>query len=384
MGCNNSKAASRNLVDSTGPGIRDRGSMSSPIPQYDLMNQNLSVSLGMQHPTVKSAMGKIKALNNIKDMQNTMSSLGQAGNAASFAVPKEDLIQDKSTLKGVTYYWYPSSSQCRAILMLMLELRVCPEHFVMIDLIKEEHKSEEFTMLNPNQTVPCLVDVSNGEKHIMWDARAILVHLVTNHGPAKHIVERLYPFRRKLRLEIDKLLIFHDEVIYPAIADYMYPIVFNGLDKSSSDLFSAQRVLKEKLQILDDALANPAFTFLYGKELTLADITMSASIVSLEILNYDFSVFPNILGWLDLVKRTANKFAEANQGLDEWKKILNSKERVFREGIAIDENGECVVPEEEEPAEEPTEDGDDGGLAVDELDANDSASNIHNQELRTS
>mgnify|MGYP003334997514 FL=1 len=38
-------------------------------------------------------------------------------------------------LRGVTFYWYPSSAQCRSILMLMLELQICPEKFVMIDLI---------------------------------------------------------------------------------------------------------------------------------------------------------------------------------------------------------------------------------------------------------
>merc|ERR1712157_189229 len=74
---------------------------------------------------------------------------------------------------------------------------------------------------------------------------------------------------------------------------------------------------------------------------------MASSIISLEILNYDFSYFPNIFQWLNNIKLNLTQFEEANKGLEEWRTILSSKERIFAEGIVCDD--QATVLDEGDP-----------------------------------
>ena len=63
---------------------------------------------------------------------------------------------------------------------------------VILDLAKEEHKTEEYRKLNPNGRIPTLVDHSNNDE-VIWESNAIL----------KYIAER-YDTDRKLLVTDEK------------------------------------------------------------------------------------------------------------------------------------------------------------------------------------
>merc|ERR1711976_1036871 len=109
-------------------------------------------------------------------------------------------------MHGYKFYWYPSSAPCRAVLMLMMELGVCPEEFILIDLVKNEHLTEEFEAINPGQTVPALICQDRNIR--LWEPRAILIHLAVDWAPSKQQREQLYPPKPAIRAHIDQMLWF--------------------------------------------------------------------------------------------------------------------------------------------------------------------------------
>ena len=84
--------------------------------------------------------------------------------------------------------------------------------------------------------------------------------------------------------------------------------------------------------------------YICGHFLSIADIALSASIVSLQILSYDLSMFPSIEKWMENLEKL-DYFGEANKGLKEWKRALEQRETEITAGSA--NGGLETLPEEE-------------------------------------
>ena len=69
-------------------------------------------------------------------------------------------------------YSYPLSPPSRLVLC-MLAIGNIPYESITLDLFKGEHKTEEYTKINPNQTVPALVE---GDL-VLWESHAIAKYL---------------------------------------------------------------------------------------------------------------------------------------------------------------------------------------------------------------
>ncbi len=52
-----------------------------------------------------------------------------------------------------------------------------------VDIFKGEHKTDDYTKLNPNQKIPTLDD----DGFILWESNAILLYLANKHLPNKYI-----------------------------------------------------------------------------------------------------------------------------------------------------------------------------------------------------
>lgn len=76
--------------------------------------------------------------------------------------------------------------------------------------MKGEQKTEEYMAINPNCTVPTLVD---GET-IICESREISVHLVKKFS-AGHA---LYPDDDEIKQKIDEILAYEKDVICPIVA----------------------------------------------------------------------------------------------------------------------------------------------------------------------
>ena len=65
-----------------------------------------------------------------------------------------------------------------------------------------------------------------------------------------------HPSKQAIRGHIDQMLWFDDGQLYRVIAEYIYPIIFDGIDKTSEQLCQAVIELKRKLKFLDDVQKN--------------------------------------------------------------------------------------------------------------------------------
>jgi len=72
----------------------------------------------------------------------------------------------------VKLYWVPGSAYCRVVSFFLTVNKIPTEHCQVL-LRNEQHKSPEYTKINPHQKVPCL---SDGDFNIM-ESTVILRYL---------------------------------------------------------------------------------------------------------------------------------------------------------------------------------------------------------------
>ncbi|XP_034127071.1 glutathione S-transferase D1-like isoform X2 [Drosophila guanche] len=81
-------------------------------------------------------------------------------------------------------YYMPSPGASRAVIMTAKAVGVDLNKKV-VDVMAREHLKPEFIKINPQHTIPTLVD--NG--FVLWESRAILIYLVEKYGKD----DSLYP-----------------------------------------------------------------------------------------------------------------------------------------------------------------------------------------------
>lgn len=99
----------------------------------------------------------------------------------------------------VDFYYLPGSSPCRSVIMTAKAVGV-DLNKKLLNLQAGEHLKPEFIKINPQHTIPTLVD--NG--FALWESRAIQVYLVEKYGKT----DSLYPKCPKKRAVINQRLYF--------------------------------------------------------------------------------------------------------------------------------------------------------------------------------
>ncbi|XP_049871106.1 glutathione S-transferase 1-1-like [Pectinophora gossypiella] len=207
----------------------------------------------------------------------------------------------------IDLYYTPGSAPCRLVLLVAAALNVPLNHHL-VDLRAGEQFKPEFLKLNPQHTVPTIVD----EGFSLWESRAISRYLVNKYGGDSN----LYPSDPQARALVDQRLDFDIGTLYPRFSQYFYPQLFGG--KADPALL---KKLEEGLVFLNTFLADHKYAA--GSALTLADLSLVASVSTFEAAGIDLQPYPNVLKWFDLVKATAPKYKEANEeGIKQFKEFI--------------------------------------------------------------
>ncbi|CAH0546305.1 unnamed protein product [Brassicogethes aeneus] len=208
----------------------------------------------------------------------------------------------------IILYYIPLSPPARAVLMTAEILGIDIEKRE-VDLSSGEHLSEEYRTLNPQHTVPTLVD---GET-VIWDSHAIIAYLVRKYGKN----DSLYPKDYSIRALVDQRLHFEGSVVFISVRQIVRSMFFKGC-KSISEEHRLNAY--EALDFLDKFLKGKKFAA--GDNLTLADISLVSSISSLNvIIPIDRQKFTNVARWFDEV--SALPFYKANvEGLNDFKVFM--------------------------------------------------------------
>ncbi|EFA00271.1 glutathione S-transferase 1-like [Tribolium castaneum] len=160
-----------------------------------------------------------------------------------------------------------------------------------INLFGGDHMKPEFLKLNPQHTVPTLVD---DDGFAIWDSHAIITYLVSKY--AKN--DALYPQDVKKRAVVDQRLHFESGTVFVRLLKITRPILFEG--KTTIDPKDRDNIL-EAYGFLD--------VFLNGKQwvagdfISVADYSLVSSISSLNVLiPIDAQKYPNVVAWLKRIE----------------------------------------------------------------------------------
>lgn len=109
-----------------------------------------------------------------------------------------------------------SSAACRSVMMVTAELDITI-NVKEISIANGDHQCDDYLAINPNGTVPTLVD---GET-IIVESTEISIHLVAKyaHGHA------LYPDTCEIKEKIDALLAYERQYIYPILGRLIRPLI---------------------------------------------------------------------------------------------------------------------------------------------------------------
>lgn len=195
-------------------------------------------------------------------------------------------------------YYSPVSGSTPAIFItakalgLKLNLKV-------INTFANEHLKPEFVKLNPQHTIPTLVD--NG--FVLWESRAILAYLVEKYGRN----DSLYPKEAKARALVNQRLFFDLGTLYPALSEYYFP----QMQGKPADPEKFKKV-EAALGILDAFLEGKLY--LAGEKLTIADISIWSTVAAFILFKLDLSKYPNIVKWYENGEKTAPGWEEIENG----------------------------------------------------------------------
>ncbi|CAK1545467.1 unnamed protein product [Leptosia nina] len=182
----------------------------------------------------------------------------------------------------LTLYKYDLSPPVRSVLWVIEALKL-PVQFVEVNFLKNEHLTEEFKKINPQHTVPTLVD----DDFVLADSHAIITYLLNKYGKD----DFLYPAEPKLRAIVEQRLHFDSGILFPAIRGAFGPVVFQGRRNSQEEFDK----IKAAYEFTEQFATN---TWLAGDQFTIADICCVTSVSSLdEIIPIDAKTYPNLYAW---------------------------------------------------------------------------------------
>ncbi|XP_037947130.1 glutathione S-transferase 1-1-like [Teleopsis dalmanni] len=206
------------------------------------------------------------------------------------------------------FYYVPASAPCRSVLMTAKALGI-ELNKKTLDLQAGDQLKPEFIKINPQHTIPTLVD--NGFS--IWESRAICVYLVEKYGKS----DSLYPTCPKKRAVINQRLYFDMGTLYKSFADYYYPQI---MAKTPAD--------PEKFKQIETAFGF-LNTFLEGQQyvvgdsLTVADLALLATVSTFDIARFDISKYANVAKWYNNAKSVAPGWDENWASCQEFKKYFD-------------------------------------------------------------
>merc|ERR1719419_2159484 len=135
---------------------------------------------------------------------------------------------------------FPASSPSRAVHMT-LDLLKLEYKYIQTNILEGEQKTPEFLAMNPQHTVPVLVD---GNLTIT-ESRAAMAYLVSQHKPGQ-----LYPACAKKRSQIDQRLYFNIGTLWKRIGDIVFLASYSSLEACGFVSLEPYKALKTWAQMM--------------------------------------------------------------------------------------------------------------------------------------
>lgn len=182
---------------------------------------------------------------------------------------------------------FPLSPRAFKVLLVAHHLDVDYE-LCFVDLAKGEHKTPEFTALNPNQRMPVLQD----DGIALWESNAIVEYLASKK-------DGWLPREPRARLALTKWLYWESNHWDPACAIFVFERLvkpFFGLGETSeSEIARGEAALKRLAGVLDGQLQK--HRYVTGDSLSIADLAIASPLCVAEQVRYPLEEYRGIQRW---------------------------------------------------------------------------------------
>ncbi|CAG4989398.1 unnamed protein product [Colias eurytheme] len=218
-----------------------------------------------------------------------------------------------ASLKHCTLWKADRSPACRSVMMALDAMNISVTE-VDVDMDKAEHKGQDIVCMNPLQTLPIFKD----KELILTDSHAINTYLASRYSS----LDQLLPRDPGGRAVVDQLLCYNCGVLQPRYRNSADPIMYENCRYVLPDhMFEIENSYADLETILSHR------PWLTGSLLTLADISIAATISTLNILvPVDKTKYPNLYSWLFKMSEESFYSTANVKGLDEFAKRIDSGE----------------------------------------------------------
>jgi len=108
--------------------------------------------------------------------------------------------------------------------------------------------------------------------------------------------------------------------LYTRFGKWFYPQVLSQQQPNAQD----EKPIHETLKLFNDHLIKGPFIF--GEDLTIADISIAASLTLFYAVDFDMSAYPKVNDFYNACKDGIKNFSEINAAADKFKGFLPKKE----------------------------------------------------------
>ncbi|KAG5676408.1 hypothetical protein PVAND_006246 [Polypedilum vanderplanki] len=204
-------------------------------------------------------------------------------------------------------YYTPASGPCRVVQMVAHALKV-KLNLKPLNLQQKEHLAPEFLKLNPQHTVPTLVD----NNFALWESRPIAIYLVEKYAKD----DSLYPKNAKQRAVVNQQLYFDMGTLSKRMYDFFYPQLMQNAEADPKKF----KELEEAVEFLETSLSKS--TYAAGEKLTIADFALAVTTSMCVLTGYDLSKYSNITRWYQLMKDELPGWEINEEGLNVMRQYM--------------------------------------------------------------
>ena len=201
----------------------------------------------------------------------------------------------------ISFYFIAPSAPCRAVLLTARAAGIAGKlKPIVVDIYKGDQLKPEFLKINPEHTVPTIVDHETGLT--LWESRAISSYLVDQYAPGHAI----YPTDTLVRAKIHKWL-YYDSSLITFCRPIHRPLIFGG-ERASPEALQA---LDSRLQLFDELLAHSGTKYTAADHLTIADLALASTLdMPVVFAGINVSRWKLLSAWYERVKENADGYEE--------------------------------------------------------------------------
>lgn len=193
-------------------------------------------------------------------------------------------------------HFHPLSSCSRRAVMTVLELDLSERvERVLVDLPTGAQRAPAHLALNPNGRVPVLED---GD-FVLWESHAIMQYLADG-TPG----QTLLPSDRQGRADVTRWMFWNSHHFAPAVSilnfERMVKAIVGAGEPDPVEVARGERLLTQFAGVLDEHLARSAW--IAQGRLTLADLSISAELATMERSKLPLAGFANIQRWFGQIQ----------------------------------------------------------------------------------